>query len=83
MVAAISIGTMPTFGENRRQVEVHLLDFSGDLYGQTLDVDVVDWIREQRKFACVEMLKEQMGRDLAEIRRRAQCDAARPVVALR
>jgi riboflavin kinase/FMN adenylyltransferase len=53
---ALSIGTMPTFGENRRQVEAHLLNFSGDLYGRRLSVEVTDWVRDQWKFNGVEPL---------------------------
>jgi riboflavin kinase/FMN adenylyltransferase len=79
--AAISVGTMPTFGENARQVEVHLLDFSGDLYGRKLEVQMVDWIRGQRRFGNVEALKEQMGRDLDRVRMRNGLDPARAVAA--
>ena len=61
---ALSIGTMPTFGDNRRQVEAHLLGFDGDLYGQPLRVEVTDWVRDQWKFNGVEPLKTQMARDI-------------------
>ncbi len=63
--AAVSIGTMPTFGENGRQVEAHLIDFDGDLYGKVIEVEIVDWIREQWKFAGVDALKSQLRRDIA------------------
>lgn len=66
--AAVSIGTTPTFGDRRYQVEVHLLDFSGDLYGQTLDVTLPRWVRDQRKFPSVDHLRAQLSRDLAAIR---------------
>lgn len=66
---ALSIGTMPTFGQNQRQVEAHLLEFSGDLYGQSLEVEVVDWVREQWKLPGIEALKSQIAKDVAEIRR--------------
>ncbi len=79
--AAISIGTMPTFGENARQVEVHLLDFSGDLYGQKLEVGMVDWIRGQRRFSNIEALKDQMARDLVWTRKRTALDPARAIAA--
>jgi riboflavin kinase/FMN adenylyltransferase len=69
--AAVSIGTMPTFGENQRQVEAHLIGFDGDLYGTALEVELVDWIREQWKFAGVEALKAQMRRDIAYAEERA------------
>jgi len=65
---ALSIGTMPTFGENNRQVEAHILDFDGDLYGQHLSVEVLDWIREQWKLPGLEALKAQIARDVDLIR---------------
>lgn len=61
--AAISIGTMPTFGENPRQVEVHLIGFSGDLYDQVLEVEIFDWIRDQHRFAGIDQLKSQLAQD--------------------
>ena len=77
---ALSIGTMPTFGDNRRQVEAHLLDFNGDLYGQRLRVEVIDWVRDQWKFNGVEPLKEQMARDIAYCKERRNLDAGRAIV---
>jgi riboflavin kinase / FMN adenylyltransferase len=66
---AAHIGANATFGEARRQIEVHLLDFDGDLYGQTLAVDFVGRVRETKKFASVDALVEQMRRDVADARR--------------
>jgi riboflavin kinase/FMN adenylyltransferase len=63
------VGPNATFGENARKVEVHLLDFAGDLYGQTLAVDFVARVRETEKFVSVDALVEQMKRDVAEARR--------------
>jgi riboflavin kinase/FMN adenylyltransferase len=68
--AAISIGTMPTFGENRRQVEAHLIGFNGNLYERVIDVEVVDWLREQVRFGSVEALKSQLAIDLAHVEQR-------------
>jgi riboflavin kinase/FMN adenylyltransferase len=62
--AAISIGNLPTFGDHARQVEVHLINFSGDLYGQTLRVELLDWLRDQLKFNGVESLKRQLHKDI-------------------
>jgi riboflavin kinase / FMN adenylyltransferase len=64
--AAVSIGTLPTFGETRRQVEAHLIGFDGDLYGRTLRVELVDWLRDQRKFAGIDALKARIALDLRE-----------------
>ena len=67
--AAVSIGSNPTFGDPRIQVEAHLLDFSGDLYDQTIEVELLDWIRDQRKYAGAELLIQQIRADVAETRR--------------
>ena len=77
--AAVSIGTMPTFGEHQRQVEAHLIGFDGDLYRQTLEVELTDWIREQWKFASVDALKVQMQRDIAYAKERADAPIPQPV----
>lgn len=75
---ALSIGTLPTFGpDQKRQVEAHLLNFDGDLYGQTIDVAVLDWIRDQRKFDGVEALKRAIARDIECIRRYVREDESR------
>jgi riboflavin kinase/FMN adenylyltransferase len=66
---AAHVGPNATFGEHARKIEVHLLDFTGDLYGQTLAVDFIGRIRGTEKFATVDALIEQMKRDVAEARR--------------
>jgi riboflavin kinase/FMN adenylyltransferase len=77
---ALSIGTMPTFGAGlKRQVEAHLIGFDGDLYGQVLGVELIDWLRGQKKFAGVEALKAQLRRDIAETVERQSLDPARPI----
>ncbi|MCC6422190.1 MAG: riboflavin biosynthesis protein RibF [Phycisphaerales bacterium] len=66
--AAISIGTMPTFGEYPRQVEAHLLDFQGDIYGREVVLELVDWVRDQMKFPSVDLLRARMNKDLQWMR---------------
>jgi riboflavin kinase/FMN adenylyltransferase len=80
--AAISIGRLPTFGDDRLQIEAHLIDFHGDLYGRTLRVELVDWIREQQKFPGIDKLKDQLGRDIERSKTRSRLDAARPIASL-
>ena len=64
--AAVSIGVAPTFqGESRRQIEAHLIGFSGDLYGRTLHLELLDWTREQLRFNGIDRLKKQLSRDIA------------------
>jgi riboflavin kinase/FMN adenylyltransferase len=64
-VAAVHVGPNATFGESRVSVEVHLVGFSGDLYGRRLDVDFLDRVRDTRRFASVEDLKAQLADDVA------------------
>lgn len=77
VMGAMSIGVRPTFGGNVRTLEVHLLEWSGDLRGQTLEVEFVDRIREERRFDSAGELVAEMHRDVAEIRRRLAAAAAR------
>jgi len=62
--AAINVGPNPTFGENNRKVEVHLVNFTGDLYGHWLDVDLIQRIRDTRRFESREELMRQIARDV-------------------
>jgi len=68
--AAISVGRRTTFyGEaGVRLVEVHLLDFAGDLYDQVIVVELVEWLRGQVTFNGVDALKDQLGRDVMRSR---------------
>lgn len=67
--AAVSIGNNPTFeGVPQKQVEAHLLDQKIDLYGQTIELEFVDYIRPMNKFASADELAEQMRRDELRIR---------------
>ncbi|HMB96794.1 MAG TPA: riboflavin kinase, partial [Tepidisphaeraceae bacterium] len=62
--AALSIGTTPTFDENQRQIEAHLIGFDADLYDRVIEVEVIDWVRDQLRFFEVQQLKDQIARDL-------------------
>ncbi len=77
--AAVSIGRLPTFGDDKLQVEVHLVGFAGDLYGRTVDVRLLDWVRDQRKFTGIDALKQQLSVDIAHVLARSGLDAARPI----
>lgn len=66
--AAINLGPNPTFGEGARKFEVHLLDFVGDLYGQTLDVDLLARVRDVVRFGSIDALKQQLNQDLEAVR---------------
>jgi len=65
---AANIGTKPTFGGSAVTVEVHLLDWSGDLYGQEVRVEFLERLRAERRFASVSELTAQIRRDVEEAR---------------
>ncbi len=58
-----SYGRRPTFDNGAALLEGFLFDFSGDLYGRTLDVELVSFIREEKRFADIEALKAEMLED--------------------
>jgi riboflavin kinase/FMN adenylyltransferase len=64
--AVTSVGVRPTIGDGRSTVEAHLLDGEHALYGKTLRLAFVKWLRGQIRFDGLEALREQMGRDVAE-----------------
>lgn len=67
--AAVNVGLRPTVGDRTTPlVEAHLLDFDGDLYGQTIDVDFVGRVRDERRFDGIDELTGQLGRDVGAIR---------------
>jgi len=63
-LSVTNIGVRPTFGEGKRLVEVHIPDFSGDLYGQRLRIDLVERIRDEKRFSGVEELKQAIAGDI-------------------
>ncbi len=67
---AASIGMRPTFDRTRPNLEVHLLDFDGDLYDETVSVALVAFLRPEVRYDRIEDLVAQIGRDVAETRAR-------------
>jgi riboflavin kinase / FMN adenylyltransferase len=68
----MNVGCRPTVNGLQLTVEVHLLDWSGDLYGQTLSASLIEFLRSEQKFASLDALKNQIQTD---------CDVARKVLA--
>jgi riboflavin kinase/FMN adenylyltransferase len=66
--AAANIGPNPTFAEQQRKIEVHLIGFRGDLYGRELTVEFIDRLRDTRPFAGVEALLAQLREDVDRAR---------------
>ena len=59
----MNIGTKPTFDTTMPSIEVHFLDWNGDLYGQAVQVELLKWVREERKFNTFEKLQTQIQAD--------------------
>lgn len=70
--AVLNIGRRPTVQNPTPEprVEVHLLDFNGELYGQELEITFTARLRAEQKFASLDELKAQIARDIAEARQR-------------
>ena len=66
--AVANLGCRPTFAESGPSLEVHLLDFDGDLYGRELEVTFRQMLREEQKFSGPDELRQQIGRDVAAAR---------------
>jgi len=63
-----NFGRRPTFDNGAPLLEAYLFDFDGDLYGQTLDIAFVGWVRHEQKFDSIEALKRAMTGDVAQAR---------------
>ena len=59
----MNIGHNPTVGGTERSIEVHFFDFNEDLYGQKIQIDILDRIRDEHKFDSVSALTEQLQKD--------------------
>ncbi len=61
-----NIGKRPTFGGNERTVEAYILNYHGDLYGHELKIDIIDRLRNEKKFDSIEELKSQITEDIKQ-----------------
>jgi riboflavin kinase/FMN adenylyltransferase len=66
--AAINLGPNPTFGESAVKVEIHLLDYHDSLYGQPLEVEFLDRLRDVTSFTNPQALVEQLDKDIKRTR---------------
>lgn len=65
---AANLGVRPTFDPPKELLEPHFFDFSGDLYGQLLEVELIEWLRAEAKFDDLDALVAQMDLDCARAR---------------
>ncbi|MCQ2310897.1 MAG: riboflavin biosynthesis protein RibF [Paludibacteraceae bacterium] len=64
----VNIGTNPTVGDNNQlTIEVHIPDFQGDLYGQRLTVELIRYLRPDKRFGNEDQLKQQILLDLQQL----------------
>lgn len=68
VVAAASLGVRPTFGGGDRTLEAYLLDWEGNVYGDTIEAAFVKRLRDELRFASAEELTEQIARDVEATR---------------
>lgn len=66
--AVMNVGVRPTFGGLRRTLEVHVLDFDGDLYGRWLPVELIARLRGEQRFAGIDALRAQIAADVTQAR---------------
>ena len=66
--AALSIGLRPTFGDQPLAIEAHLIDWSGELVGRTLTVEIESWLRGQEKYDSRDALAAAIQADVRQIR---------------
>jgi riboflavin kinase / FMN adenylyltransferase len=71
--AAVNVGVRPSFDNGHPSVEAYLLDFDGDLYGETLGLSFIQRLRGEQRFADIHALIDQMGRDV-EVARQTLAD---------
>ena len=63
----LNVGLRPTLSTANRTVEVHIIDFVGNLYGKEIEVHFINFLRHEMKFSSLEELKEQIKKDLHRV----------------
>jgi len=61
----MDVGSNPTFGEDVLVAETHIFDFNRDIYGQAIKINMLDFLRDEKKFASVGELSAQIAKDVA------------------
>lgn len=71
-VGVANIGTRPTIGGEDVKYEVHILDFDGDLYGRFLEMNLIKFLRPEKKFRSLEELKEAISEDVKKVKEQVE-----------
>lgn len=72
--AVVNIGERPTVAGDKVTVEAHILDYSGDLYGRSVDLKFYRKIRDEKKFENLDRLKEQIKKDIGNLKDNSDCE---------
>ena len=67
-LSATSVGYNPTFSEDRLKIESHIIDFNDNIYGKTIELVFIKYLRDEFKFETLDLLKEQMGKDIMKVK---------------
>ena len=69
-LSATSVGRNPTFKDEGLKIESHIIDFSQDVYGKDIELEFVDYLREEIKFENLEELKKKVQEDISKVKMR-------------
>ena len=65
----LNIGYNPTFGDQKLVAETHIFDFNKDIYGKPIKLNLLKFLRDEKKFTGISDLAEQIGRDATEAKK--------------
>ena len=73
LLAILNFGTKPTLNDEKQPIfEVHIFNFNQDIYGKKIIVELLDFIREEKRFDSIEELKQQIKKDIEFISARTK-----------
>lgn len=64
-----NVGKNPTVNGDRRKLETHILDFDQDIYGQLIEVELLEKIRSEKRFGSVDELRQQIEKDIEQVKK--------------
>ncbi len=67
--SATSVGKNPTFKDEGLKIESHIIDFSEDIYGKVIELEFVDYLRDEIKFQNLEQLKKKVQDDISKVKK--------------
>ena len=68
-LSVTNVGVRPTVADDGVRSETFILDFSGDLYGKKVQVRLIKYLREEKKFPDIDSLREAIGKDIENARK--------------